>query len=79
MPARVHKFKRITIDKNVDLPKVNNINAPIMNMLKDMNYGDSVLVQTKKEAVSLRVILGRLKFKSTRRKVHDGYRIWRIK
>lgn len=79
MPARKHFFKRLKLEKGVRIPRANEINAPITRILRDMKVGDSVLVETKKEAVSLRVILGRLGFKVTRRKVDEGFRTWRVK
>ena len=45
---------------------------------KQMQIGDSVLVNSRKEAVSISVVLKRTGYKAVTRKVDNGVRVWKV-
>ena len=45
---------------------------------KKMEIGDSVLVNNRKEAVSISLVLKRAGYKAVTRKVNNGVRVWKV-
>lgn len=64
------------IEKNVPLPTRRD---RVANVVSKMKVGNSVLVKTSIQANNVTFMLRKQKFQGTRRKVKNGYRVWRIK
>jgi len=65
------------IEKNVPIPPAGRSKIEIIN---DMEIGDSVLCETYEQAMSLRDVLRYRGLKYTTRKMDDagGWRVWRL-
>ena len=65
------------IEKNVPIPPARRSKIEIIN---DMEIGDSVLCETYEQAMSLRDALRYRGHKYTTRKINDGcgWRVWRL-
>ena len=63
------------IEKNVPVPEGGRSKIQIIN---DMDVGDSILCQQYNEAMSLRDALRYRNMKYATRKMEDGYRVWRL-
>jgi hypothetical protein len=63
------------IEKNVPVPPSGRSKIEIIN---DMEIGDSVFCDRYENAMSLRDALRYRGFKYTTRKVNNGWRVWRL-
>ena len=63
------------IEKNIPVPPARRSKIEIVS---DMNIGDSVLCETYEQAMSLRDALRYRGLKYTTRKMDDGWRVWRL-
>ena len=64
------------IEKNVPVPPAGRSKIEIIN---DMDIGDSVLCETYEQAMSLRDALRYRGLKYTTRKIeNEGWRVWRL-
>ena len=71
------KTYELVIEKNVPVPPKKKINTR-WSIAENMEIGDSVLVATQMDSLSLHNYCRRKGFRSTSRKVEGGYRVWRI-
>jgi hypothetical protein len=66
------------IEKNVPIPKALGGKAARWDAVDQLEIGDCILVETEAEADNVRYAMRYRKMKGTRRKMRDGYRIWRL-
>lgn len=65
------------IEKNIPMPNNGWGNWP--RVLRRMKEGDSVLVKTIRDALSISQSARTLKGRTARRRVTGGYRVWCVK
>ena len=66
------------IEKNVPIPKATGGRPSRWLEIDEMEIGDSILCETEDDADRVRYAMRYRKYKGTRRKMRDGWRIWRI-
>lgn len=67
----------LSIEKNVRIPFKNN--QKFYELMEKMDFGDSILFNTAKEANSLRACLRRNGFRTAIRKEGANLRVWKLK
>lgn len=62
------------IEKKIPMPK----RGRWMELVSHMEKGDSVYLETEKDAAAMYMAFKQAKRKSVRRKEHDGFRVWAL-
>lgn len=66
------------IEKNTPIPKAVGGRPARWNEIDQLKIGQCIVVETEQEADKVRYAMRHRKMKGTRRKMRDGYRIWRL-
>ena len=65
------------IEKNIPV-SVHGKSGVWSRLAREMEIGDSILVETRAKAMGLRTALKRFGYKSTTRTVDEGLRVWKM-
>ena len=66
------------IEKNTPIPKAVGGRPARWVEIDELEIGDCIVVETEQEADKVRYAMRHRKMKGTRRKMRDGYRVWRL-
>ena len=65
------------IEKNIPISK-HGKTGKWSYLAKQMEIGDSVLVNSRKEAMSISIVLKKTGYKGVTRNVDNGVRVWKV-
>lgn len=70
---------KLNIDHNIPMPEKTAGKPSKFEALLHMEVGDSVLVDTYRDACTLQMLLSRHDMQASMRKQEGQYRVWRIR